>query len=200
MPKIIDLSSETRSLISSLPSYVSVDFLVGRKAVVRGNEYTTNHYPLHDALKIGSLIKESHLLDNMQSAMQYVLSNEINKVLFDGTFTSNVNGDTDWHNEFNVKREIVKYKKVDEYFKSLGYQDIHYVNFCGHELAFPANLDVIRVAFSPANRFNTINTLAKPSYVFKYENEETNAEYNEYIFESNFIVILDKPELIVEVI
>lgn len=209
-----DLSNNLKSLVAQLPRYVSVDFLDAHRTTVRKKEYKTNHYPLNDTLKTGSLITEKHLEDAMHSAALANLKGSIEHVLLTGKFTSSVNGDIDWYKEFNLERKKVKQSNVEEYFKALGYEDLYFYSesfkpvtdtawdeYSYQEpktVVFPANLDVIRVSFSPANRFSTINKIAKPAYLFKYPNEDN--AYTEYMYESNFIVILDKPELIVEVI
>lgn len=102
-------------------------------------------------------------------------------------------------------------EEAEKYFKDLGYEHTHlyvkhFVEDCDwtekrtkvSKVLLPKTAAaIISVKFSPANRFSTVNTVAKELYAFVYQN--IGEDILEIMAESNYLVVLEHPELVVHI-
>lgn len=64
-------------------------------------------------------------------------------------------------------------------------------------IAFPMGMELGRMHFAPANRFTHINEVSQASYVF--ERLSADDDKLEFLAETNFAAILDRPDLVIDV-
>lgn len=193
--------------------FVKFDYLKTNQVIIDGFPYITNHYPVDDVIA-GVNIRESELkpvLDDIRKIQTNNLIENINSVLFHGIFKSRTNGDIDWYKNKLFTPLEMTLEDAEEYFKDSGFLKTHLEkrfipDDCDRSkrdlkiekiLVPRASIPIVSVKFSPANRFSTVNTTAKEIYAFAYPNFEK--DETELMCESNYIVVLEQPELIVRI-
>lgn len=211
--KVLDVSDKFPVKLDRDLDFVKFEYLKGKTSIVYGRECFSNHYPVDDSLK-GVLAPESELIEklsNIREAQQINLQENIDSVLFKGIFESHAYGDIDWLKEANHTPLEMTLEEAEKYFKDLGYEHTHlysktFIEDCDwtakrtkvSKVLLPKTAAaIISVNFSPANRFNTVNTVAKELYAFLYQNVQE--DVIEIMAESNYLVVLEHPELVIHI-
>lgn len=212
-PRVLDVSNKFPIKLETDLDFVKFEYLTGKTSVINGRECISNHYPIDDFLK-GLLASETDLikkLENIQQAQAVILKQNIDSVLFKGVFESRAYGDIDWVKEKNHTPLNMTLEEAEKYFKDLGYEhthqyEKHFIEDCDwaekrtkvSKVLLPKTAaPIITIKFSPANRFSTVNTVAKELYTFVYQNVQE--DIIEIMAESNYLVVLEHPELVVHI-
>lgn len=211
--RVLDVSDKFPWKLETDLDFVKFEYLKSKTSVVDGRECISNHYPIDDCLK-GIWTSETDLikkLETIQQAQSLILKDNIDCVLFKGVFESRAYGDIDWLKEKNHTPLNMTLEDAEKYFKDLGYEHTHlyvkhFVEDCdwtekrikvGKVLMPKTAAPIVSVKFSPANRFSTVNTVAKELYAFVYQNVQE--DIIEIMAESNYLVVLEHPELVVHI-
>lgn len=204
--KVLDVTNKFPSKLDCNLSFVKFEHLTIRKPVIDGRECISAHYPV-DEVMIGGDIVESELiqkLEKIHKLQSLTLKEKVDSVLFTGIFKYYCHyEDIDWVQEKGQVRLEMSFDRAEKYFKDLGYENTYLYSKKALDgkvtkvLLPETAASIITVKFSPAGRFPTVNTVAKELYAFVYQNLKENAI--EIMAESNYLVVLEHPELVVHI-